>query len=143
MKKILMPIDGSLDSDRALDRLVARLEPRTQVGVVLLYVHEPPLSFGAVAVYQDRAALREFRARRAHDVLEAAAHRLREAGIAVEARTAPGPLYRVIASEAERLGADEIVLGVRPPAAGRLGLAWAGGLRDLIDDLPPHVTIVS
>ncbi len=142
MIRILVPVDGSEDTRRALDHVMG-LHERGAVTVLLVYVHEPPRWSHAVGVYLRRDSLEEFRARRARDVLEASAARLREAGFAVEISQARGRLYRTIVDEAVRLGAKEIVLGVRRPLFGFKGLDRKKGLRRLAGDLPAYVAVGS
>ncbi len=142
MIRILLPVDGSPETDRAL-AYVAERHARGPVAVTLLYVHETPLHSHAVTLHQHQDWLEEFRTRRARDVLEASASRLREAGIEVETRDAKGPLYRTILREASRLGAKEIVLGVRPPPFGFRDLDRRKGLRRLVGDLPAYATVGS
>jgi nucleotide-binding universal stress UspA family protein len=142
MIRILVPVDGSEDTSRALDYVVGR-HGRGAVTVSLIYVHEPPIWTHAVGVFLRRDTLREARARRARDVLAAATARLREAGIEAESSQVDGPLYRTITDEAARLGSKEVVLGVRPPFFGIRGLGRKTGFRRLDGDLPAYVLVGS
>lgn len=139
MSLILVAIDGSRRSEQAIDGLVARL--RGPLGPVqLLYVNEPPIRYGAIPIFQRRGAAEALRARRAVDVLALAAARLAAAGIPAATLAEEGELYPTIARVATRLGATEVVLGVRTPLLARVGAALQRQLRPL-EQLHVPVTI--
>jgi hypothetical protein len=131
MSLVLVPIDGSAWSERAIDALVERARGKPSTSVTLLYVHEPQVRYGRVLLFQPKAAADAFRARRAGDVLRRGAARLEAAGVAVSTLAEDGDLYPTIAQVATRVGASEVVLGVRTPWLARLRAALAGRLRPL------------
>lgn len=140
MSLILVAIDGSPRSEQAIDALAARLGGRSPTNVQLLYVNEPAIRYGAVSIFQPREAADAFRARRAADVLARGAARLAAAGIPAATIAEEGELYATIARVATRLGATEVVLGVRTPWLARVGAALARRLRPL-DRLHVPVTL--
>lgn len=131
MSLVLVPIDGSPRSDRALDVLAGRLRARAGARVQLLYVQEPPIRYGKVLLFQPADRVEAFRAERAGTVLRAAAARLEGSGFPVATLVEEGELYPTIARVATRLGASEVVLGVRRPWFARLGAALVRRLRPL------------
>ena len=142
MSLILVAIDGSQRSERALDAVAARVRAIPTARVELLYVHEPAIRAGRIPGVQRAEALEALRATRAADVLKNAAERLASAGISAGTRSAPGELYPTIAETARALGASEIVLGVRTPWLARVGAALARRIRP-IDVLHVPVTFAS
>lgn len=131
MSLVLVPLDGSMRSERAVDVLVERLRGKPGVRVQLLYVHEPPLRYGKVLLFQRRDDVDAFRARRAFDVMRAAAARFEAAGIPATTHSEEGELYPTIAKVATRVGASEVVLGVRSSWLARLAAALVRRLRPL------------
>jgi hypothetical protein len=140
MSLILVAIDGSTRSEQAIDAVAARLRGRPSSSVQLLYVNEPPLRYGAIPVFHPRETADALRARRAADVLAGAASRLAAEGIPAATLAEEGELYPTIARVATRLGASEVVLGVRTPWLARVGAALARRLRPL-DRLHVPVTM--
>ena len=138
MMRILVPIDGSVDTERALTYMIER-HRGGDVVASLVYVHEPPVRSHAVSLRQHQDFLGAFRSLRARDVLAAAATRLREEGIRVETSEVEGPLHRTILNEASRLDAKQIVLGVRTPLLGFRGLDRMKGLRRVGGEFPTYV----
>ena len=131
MSLILVSIDGSKRSERALDAVAERLRDRPGARVELLYVHEPPIRYGRVLAIQRSEDLDRLREQRASAVLRNAASRLEAAGVPAGTHVAYGELYSTIARTATELGASEIVLGVRTPWLARVAAALAGRVRPI------------
>jgi hypothetical protein len=142
MSVILVAIDGSKRSERALDVIAERLRSRPGARVEVLYVHEPPIRYGRVLAVQRKEELDRLRAERAAAVLQRAAARLDAAGVPASTHVAHGELYVTIAKLATELGASEIVLGVRTPWLARVAAALAGRVRP-IETLRVPVTYAS
>jgi hypothetical protein len=142
MSVILVAIDGSKRSERALDQVAERLRGRPGARAELLYVHEPAIRFGRILGVQRSDDLRALRERRAADVLRGAAARLEAAGVPAGSRAEQGELYSTIARLAVEVGASEIVLGVRTPWLARLAAALARRVRP-IEGLHVPVTYAS
>jgi hypothetical protein len=131
MSVILVAIDGSERSERALDQLATRLQGRPGARAELLYVHEPAIRSGRILGVQRPEALDALRAQRAADVLRSAAARLEAAGVPAGAHEAHGELYATIAQRAVEVSASEIVLGVRTPWLARFFAALARRVRPI------------
>ena len=131
MSLILVAIDGSDRSERALDAVAARARQLPGAHVVLLYVHEPAIRAGRVRGIQRPEDLDALRAERAATVLRNGAARLAAAGVPASGRTAAESCTRRIAHAATEVGASEIVLGVRTPWLARLGAALARRVRPI------------
>jgi nucleotide-binding universal stress UspA family protein len=108
---ILVAVDFSEVTERIL-QAVQRIPGRDGMNVVVLHVAEPDPEFvgwdAGPGVVRDQVA-REFRRER-HDVEEMAA-RMREAGIEATGLVVQGPTVSTILHEANRLGADLVVVG--------------------------------
>lgn len=142
MSVILVAIDGSKRSERALDGIAARLSRRPGDHAELVYVHEPAIRYGRILGVQRDAELEALRTRRAADVLRSGAARLAAAGVSAGTHAAHGELYATIARRAVEVAATEIVLGVRTPWLARLAAALARRVRP-IDVLHVPVTYAS
>ena len=59
MKKLLVPIDGSGASLRALDQAIALARLSPGCSIALLHTHEEPLIYGEIAVYVPRPKMAE------------------------------------------------------------------------------------
>jgi hypothetical protein len=142
MSVILVAIDGTERSERALDGVAARLRGRPGARAELLYVHEPAIRYGRILAAQRSEDLEALRERRAADVLRSGAARLDAAGVPAGTHAASGELYATIARRAVEVGASEIVLGVRTPWLARLAAALARRVRP-IETLHVPVTYAS
>jgi hypothetical protein len=131
MSVILVAVDGSERSDRAVAQVAERLRRRPGARAELLYVHEPPIRYGRVLGLQPAEALEQLRRRRAAEVLRNAAARLEEAGVPAGTHVARGELYEAIARRAVQVKAKEIVLGVRTPWFARVAASLARRVRPL------------
>ena len=107
---LLVALDFSAVSDGQLE-IVSRLA-RPNREIFLLHVAEPDPSFIGMEAgpheVRDQVA-REFQ--REHERLQAMAERLREAGHEATALLVQGPTVQTILKEAEKVGAEVIVVG--------------------------------
>jgi hypothetical protein len=131
MSVILVAVDGSSRSERALDHVAERLRGRPGARAELLYVHEPAVRYGRLLAMQRDEALEALRERRAADVLRLSGARLEAAGVPAGTHVAHGELYSTIARRAVEVSASEIVLGVRTPWLARLAAALARRVRPI------------
>ena len=107
---ILVPIDGSQQSDQALDhaiRLVKHISPTARITVIhvspLLILNEPPIS----------VPLSETMAEEGRSIVEPASAKLMESRIAFKSVTLTGDPSTTICQQAETDGHDLIVMGCR------------------------------
>lgn len=109
---ILVPVDGSTTSDRALQEAL-KLAQQQGAQLRLIYVLENIL-FPDNEAYFDYAALQEVVKRNGENVLERAKTAAQQAGIEAETmllETAGERIASVIVAEAQRWPADLIVIG--------------------------------
>lgn len=111
MNKLLVPVDGSTASLRALKVAVslARLSPNASLHLV--HVHEEPLIYGEIAVYVPREKMEALQRAHSDGILDTAEAELRDSGVRHTREVLSGPIAPTIAAHAERLGCDAIVMG--------------------------------
>lgn len=110
--KILIPVDGSEQSNAALDFVASRSTLIGQDPEVHLINVQPTLSVRVSrAIGRDEA--KAFQRAQADDVLRPAVARLKRAGIAAKASYVLGSRPDAIGAVAERDGADLLVMGSR------------------------------
>jgi nucleotide-binding universal stress UspA family protein len=120
VKTVLVPIDGSKCSLRALDHAIA--ECRGRGAKVHLLNVEPKLDeYGMVQAYLTKSRHREVTSERARQRLQVAEERLAKARIASESHVIWDEAAPAIARAASRLRCDAIVMGTR-------GMGAAGNL---------------
>ena len=126
--KLLVPLDGSSHSERALPVALA-LARRSAAEVELVHVHEPPTMPGLAPMYDTRLDTEMREAMRAE--LEATAERLRQAtDVPVRATVLDGP----VASTLEAHTADQRPELIVMTTHGRGGLSrlWLGSVADAL-----------
>lgn len=118
MRRILVAVDGSDCSLRALDHAgrQAQANPATRLSV--LAVQPPVRVYGEVEVYAGEERMRELAARQAMTSLAAARERLAGSGTNAEFEELEGDPAETIARRAAELGCEGIVMGTH--GRGRL-----------------------
>lgn len=111
MTKILVPVDGSEHSLRAVLHAAARAAADANVEIHLLNAQAPmPQS---VTTFVDRAAVDGYHREQGDAELKTARATLDKAGIKYKSKIAIGAPAEAIASYAEENGCDEVVMGAR------------------------------
>ena len=112
--KILLAVDGSPDSQKAVSELVARPWPPKSTVRVLTAVprYQPPM-LELVAAGETPAEVRADHERAAANLTKTVADSLKSAELSVETSVQHGDPRRVIVDEAREWGADLIIIGAR------------------------------
>ena len=121
MQKLLVPVDGSDNSMRALRHVIARAKTNGPVSVHVVTAHEEPIVFGEVAVYVSKEKIDELQRKQSEVPLKMATDALTAAGVPFTSEILVGPIAHTIAKRADTLGCDGIVMGTR-------GMTAVGGL---------------
>lgn len=113
MKRVLIPVDGSDSSLRAITTATqAVLERKTRPEVHLLTVQAPILS-GNVTRFFTAEAINDFYQEEGHSALEMARQKLDAAGIEYSEHIQIGPAAQTITQYAEEHDCDHIIMGTR------------------------------
>ena len=134
MARILIPIDGSETSLRAVRWLIGQIRAGATHELFLLNV-QPEILTGHARAYFARTDLDAFMADQAREQLAEAERLLAAAGIPYQSSYDRGNAPEVIASHARKGGFDQIVMGTRGlnSISGLLLGSAATGVLHLVD----------
>jgi nucleotide-binding universal stress UspA family protein len=111
MFKVLVPVDGSDNALRAVERAVALVRDRKPFELHLLNV-QPPVS-GSVTTFVGSTAIRDYHREEGEKALASARALLDRQGVPYKQHVTVGPLGESIAGFAKQLGCETIVMGTR------------------------------
>jgi nucleotide-binding universal stress UspA family protein len=111
MKTILVAVDGSGASLRAVRQAIALAKLSPGCSIRLVHAHEEPLIYGEIAVYVPREKMAALQRDHSESILQAAEAELRGAGVPYAKDVLSGPIAQTIADDAERSGCELIVMG--------------------------------
>jgi nucleotide-binding universal stress UspA family protein len=137
--KVLVPIDGSENALRALERTIAFLRDRGPFELHLINVQ--PSFGGDVAGFVGSAAVKDFHREEGEKALAPARAMLEKQKIPYKAHITVGPVGESIAGFAKQLGCDTIIMGTR--GLGKIKGALLGSAStDVIRHADVPVTLV-
>jgi nucleotide-binding universal stress UspA family protein len=139
MERILIPVDGSANAERAVAHVVAMIGKGRAVDVHLVTVR-PPLREN-VARFVARSEIEGYHQEEGEKALAGAKQRLADAGIACTTHIGVGAVGETIAAFADDIGADEIVMGTRG-LGGLAGLLLGSVATEVISLAKKPVTLV-
>lgn len=113
MRKIMVPVDGSENSFRAVHYAVSLARDESPAVVFLITVQPDPIVYGDAALYLDYAKLEQAEREHSRAILKPAAELLGKAGVRFEQEMRRGDAASVIVHRAEELGCDVIAMGTR------------------------------
>lgn len=119
--KILLPVDGSEVSLKAVRFAIGLLQQGLSGSLVVANVQEPA-TFYEMVVAPDAEVLQKVSTAAGVDTLESAESLLMEAGVVYEREIASGDPAHTIVDIAERFACDMIVMGARGTSALRSAL---------------------
>ena len=129
MRRLLVPIDGSPASMRALEYAIGLARDfgaAVPLHLHVVSVHEVPLQYGRSLAYFTTEQLAEMEEQHSTTVLQPAAGRLQSAGISFSTESAAGEVAPEIVESATRNGCDLIVMGTR--GFGSIGSLMVGSV---------------
>ena len=113
MLKVLVPVDGSKDSDRAVAYAIGFVaNSKAPVELHVLNV-QPPIVSGGVRMFFKHDEIEAYYQDSGQEALRAARERLDQAGQAYVQHVRVGPLGETIAAYAKEQRCDHIVMGSR------------------------------
>jgi len=120
VKNVLIPVDGSGNSLRAVHYVVDQVREHGPCAIHLLNV-QPPIASGAILAFFEPDAIEEFYEDEAKAALAESEALLDRSGIIYQKATRVGNIAECIKAHATEQGCDHIVMGSR-------GLGAAGSL---------------
>jgi nucleotide-binding universal stress UspA family protein len=129
MRRLLIPLDGSPASMRALEYaigLAGEFSAAAPLHLHLVSVHEVPLHYGRSLAYFTAEQLAQMEAQHSAAVLQPAGDRLQALGISFSTESAAGEVAQAIVESAERNACDVIVMGTR--GMGSIGSLMVGSV---------------
>ena len=113
MFKMLVAVDGSEHAQRTLEKAAELASEMHAAEVHILNVQDEPTVYGEVALYLTEERARQLVKEAGQRIVDAAAARLRGAGVGVNTEVAIGDVAPTIAARAGELGCNLIVMGTR------------------------------
>ena len=113
MLKLLVPVDGSDSSLRALQYVIGLAKQNGPIAIHVVIVHEEPAIFGEIAVYVTREKMLALQQQSSQARLVPAEKMLKEAAVPYAVEILTGNTAEVIARRADQLGCAGIVMGTR------------------------------
>ena len=112
--RVLVPVDGSAPSQRALAHAITLIRDPAADEIVLVNVQSPnTLDVSDISGVMTAAEDREFATSESEKVLRRAERVCRKEGVRFRARAGLGPVAETIARFAREFEADQIVMGSR------------------------------
>lgn len=112
MAKILVPVDGSVPSQRAIDRVLMQMEEGREVEIHILNV-QPQVLTGHARAYLSKEMVDEYYHEEAEKALKPAREKLDAAGVKYTEERLIGNPGECIARYVKAKGIDLIVMGTR------------------------------
>lgn len=125
MSNVLVPVDGSDNSMRAMDAACRQVAHRQSVTLHLLNV-QPPNHSGVVKKYLSQDLIDKFHHEEGETALRSARARLDDADIAYTSHVEVGDVAQTIARCVQELHCDQVIMGTRGLGSG--GVAALSGL---------------
>ena len=112
MRKILIPVDGSESSQRAVQYAIQLVKSGASIEVHLLNVQFPIVS-GDIRRFVTQAMIDGYHRAEGDEALKAARRALEDAGVRFESAIVVGHIAEAIAQYATKVQCDSIVMGTR------------------------------
>ncbi|MFA7669017.1 MAG: universal stress protein [Burkholderiaceae bacterium] len=112
MKTILLPVDGSENSSRAVQRAIEIVKDSSDARLLVVTAY-PPIVSGNVKSFFSAEDIQSFYQDEGNKALEPARAILDKAGIAYDAKVLVGPVAQTIADYAKKNQADTMIMGTR------------------------------
>lgn len=123
--KVLLPVDGSGHSDRAVQHVISAVTGCPGREVLLLNV-QVPIDAPELLGHMPASEIEAMQQARGGDALASARARLDQAGVAYTPVVRVGPVAETIARYASENGCDKIVMGTR--GLGAIGSVLLGSV---------------
>ena len=139
MKAILVPVDGSENSDRAVQHALALVGTGLSVELHLLNVQ--PNFGGAISSFVSRYQIDSYRREEGNKCLASAVELAKKASVPAKVHIGVGRTGEVVHDFAKKLGAGQVVMGTRGHS-GIAGVLMGSVAQDVIAHADVPVTLV-
>jgi nucleotide-binding universal stress UspA family protein len=139
MKAILVPVDGSANSDRAVKHALDLVGTGLSVELHLLNVQ--PNFGGAISSFVSRDQIDSYRREEGNKCLASAVELAKKASVPAKVHIGVGRTGEVVRDFAHRFGAGQVVMGTRGHT-GLAGVLLGSVAQDVIAHLEVPVTLV-
>lgn len=139
MKAILVPVDGSENSDRAVQHALDLVRAGLSVELHLLNV-QPNLG-GAISSFVSRDQIDSYRREEGNKCLASAVEIAKRASVPAKVHIGVGRTGEVVRDFAKRVGAGQVVMGTRGHT-GLTGVLLGSVAQDVIAHVEVPVTLV-
>ena len=113
MRRLLVAIDSSDNSIRALQFAIDLAREHKAIELHLVHAHEPPMLYDEIAVYLSEAKAREARRSRSEDILKPAVTLAKAANVPCKSEILIGDVPGTIVQYAEDNACQWIIMGTR------------------------------
>ena len=110
--KLLIPVDGSENSTRAVKQVIRLAKSGAVAGIDVLHVQRP-LLYVEILIGPQQKVVDQWANKQGREATEAAARLLGEAGVPFELHVESGEVAETIVSHAARHSCDLIIMGTR------------------------------
>jgi nucleotide-binding universal stress UspA family protein len=139
LESILVPVDGSANSDRAVAHALDLIGAGLAAELHLLNVQ--PTFGGAISAFVGRDQLNDYRREEGEKALASARELARKAAVDAKIHIGVGRQGAVVSEYADRLGAGLVVMGTRGHT-GLAGVLLGSVAQDVIAHVKVPVTLV-
>jgi len=138
-KAILVPVDGSANSDRAVTHALELIAGG--LGAELHFLNVQPSFGGAISTFVDRSQIDAYRREEGDKALASAVALAQKAGIPAAVHIGVGRHGEIVNDFVKKLGAGTVVLGTRGHT-GLAGVLMGSVAQDVIAHVGVPVTLV-
>jgi nucleotide-binding universal stress UspA family protein len=138
-KAILVPVDGSANSDRAVTYALELISGG--LAAELHFLNVQPSFGGAISAFVDRAQIDSYRREEGDKALASAVALARKAGVPAAVHIGVGRHGEIVNDFVKKLGASAVVLGTRGHT-GLAGVLMGSVAQDVIAHVGVPVTLV-
>ena len=139
MKAILVPVDGSKNSDRAVQHALDLLQGG--LASELHFLNVQPNLRGAISSFVSRDQIDSYHRDEGHKALASAVELAKKAGVPAKIHIGVGRQGEIVNDYARKLGADLVVMGTRGHT-GLAGVLLGSVAQDVIAHSDVPVTLV-
>jgi nucleotide-binding universal stress UspA family protein len=139
MKAILVPVDGSKNSDRAVAHALALIG--AGLAAELHFLNVQPNFGGAISTFVDRADIDAYRREEGNKALASAVELAKKASVPAIVHIGVGRHGAVVGDYVKKLGAGEVIMGTRGHT-GLAGVLLGSVAQDVIAHAEVPVTLV-